>query len=270
MTKKTLSISAAVLVVIFAGVGYVYRDMIRDVIFEFQRPVVPEPMTKEQAANLLKNVGIVKPEAPLSPDQVVRKNSEVPVLPDEINLDVPFTPQAPFAVWDAFHDDACEEASVLMVGRFWKNLPILSPADADSELRALGKLEDKLFGQNKDTDSQDTARFMQEFYGFTNIGIRYNITIDDIKAEVGRGYPVIVPVDGRGPLNPYFRGNGPAYHMLVIKGYTKDGQFITNDPGTKRGQDYVYDEKYLFDKIHDFNNGDVLNGRRAMIVARPN
>lgn len=96
------------------------------------------------------------------------------------------------------------------------------------------------------------------------------MSVDDIKTEVGAGYPVILPLDGRGPLNPYFRGNGPDYHMLVVKGYTKDGKFITNDPGTKRGKDYVYDEQYLFDRIHDWNGGDVANGQKAMIIARPN
>lgn len=266
------SVSAvfAIAVIIFVGIGFVYRDTVRDLIFALQKPAIPEPMTKEQAKNILESAGLIKPEAP-SPvaDQVAEKEAAAVALPDEINLDVPFTPQAPFAVWDAFHEDGCEEASVLMVGRFWQDRKIESPADADKELLALGDLENKLFGQNKDTDAGETAKFMQDFYGFKNVAVRYNITLDDIRSEVGAGRPVILPLYGRN-LNPYFSNGGPLYHMLVVKGYTANGQFITNDPGTKRGKDYVYDGAYLMERIHDFNGGDVLSGKKVMIVAIPN
>jgi hypothetical protein len=268
--RFSVSAVVTIAVIIFAGIGFVYRDTIRDLVFALQKPAVPEPMTKEQAKNILQNAGILPPEAPApKTDQVAEKEAEALALPDEINLDVPFTPQAPFAVWDAFHEDGCEEASALMVGRFWQGKAIDSPADADQELLALGELEIKLFGQNKDTNAEQTAEFMQEFYGFKNVAVRYNITLDDIRAEVGAGRPVILPLYGR-ELNPYFSNGGPLYHMLVVKGYTAHGQFITNDPGTKRGEDYVYNGTYLMERIHDFNGGDVLNGKKVMIVAIPN
>jgi len=254
-----------VFIVLAVVLAYFNRSYIRDIIFEIQKPAVPRPLP---AISYQPSAISQQPSAVA--DQTVRKESQMPVLPDEINLDVPFTPQAPFAVWDFFHDNACEEAAVLMVGHFWQNLPIKSPADAERELYALRDLEEKIFGYSKDTTAEETARFMQEFYGFKKVEVRYNITIDDIKAEVGMGYPVILPLDGHGPLNPYFRGNGPDYHMLVVKGYTKDGKFVVNDPGTKRGKDYVYDEEYLYNAIHDWNGGDVANGQKAMIVAMPN
>ena len=39
--------------------------------------------------------------------------------------------------------------------------------------------------------------------------------------------------------------------MLVVIGYTDDG-FITNDPGTKRGEQYWYKTETLLDAIHDW------------------
>ena len=260
-TKIIVILIVAGLIVV--GGLYLNRGTVRDIIFEIQKPAVPKPaFGYRPTAN--------GQQTTAAAGQAAREQSPAPSSPDEINLDVPFTPQAPFGVWDAFHEDGCEEASVLMVGRFWQNRPIKSPEDADRELYALRDLEDKIFGYNKDTTAEETARLMQEFYGFKKVEVRYNMSVDDIKTEVGAGYPVILPLDGRGPLNPYFRGNGPDYHMLVVKGYTKDGKFITNDPGTKRGKDYVYDEQYLFDRIHDWNGGDVANGQKAMIIARPN
>ena len=54
--------------------------------------------------------------------------------------------------------------------------------------------------------------------------------------------------------------------MLVIKGYTKDGRFITNDPGTRRGANYLYDPNIVLNAIHYWNGGDVKNGKKAVIV----
>jgi hypothetical protein len=44
--------------------------------------------------------------------------------------------------------------------------------------------------------------------------------------------------------------------MLVIKGYdeTQD-QFITNDPGTKRGADYRYKTDILISALRDYPTG---------------
>jgi hypothetical protein len=277
MMRRRIKIFVFLVVLIFVSVIislYFFRSAIRDVLFELQKPAVPEPLPaiSDQPSAIGGEQKAGKSGEPLSAetaDKQVRKQSQSAPLPDQINLDVPFTPQAPLGVWDAFHEDACEEASALMVGRFWSGRPIVSAADAETELQAIGKKEIEIFGYNKDTNAEQTARFMQEFYGFKNVIVRYNISIDDIKSEVGVGRPVISPLYGRGPMNPYFRGDGPLYHMLVVKGYTKDGNFITNDPGTKRGKDYLYDEQYLFARIHDWNGGDVLNGQTVMIIVRP-
>ncbi len=54
--------------------------------------------------------------------------------------------------------------------------------------------------------------------------------------------------------------------MLVLRGYTKDGYVITNDPGTKRGAQYAYRWSVLLNAIHDWNGGDVENGEKVVIV----
>jgi hypothetical protein len=54
--------------------------------------------------------------------------------------------------------------------------------------------------------------------------------------------------------------------MLVVRGWTKEGMIITNDPGTKRGEGYLYEPDVLINAVHDWSGGDVENGRKAMIV----
>jgi len=54
--------------------------------------------------------------------------------------------------------------------------------------------------------------------------------------------------------------------MLLLKGYTSDGEFITNDPGTRNGRNYVYKQAVLMAAIHDWNGGDVMNGVPVVIV----
>jgi hypothetical protein len=57
--------------------------------------------------------------------------------------------------------------------------------------------------------------------------------------------------------------------MLVIKGYKADGSWITNDPGTHNGPDYVYPHDRLLNAIHDFKAGDMVDGDKVMVVVFP-
>lgn len=185
-------------------------------------------------------------------------------LPAEFNLAVPFTPQAPFAVWDEIHEDACEEASAMMIDAFYTNRNF-TPQSADDEINAIVNWELQTFGYWLDTTAEETARILREKYGYQNVRVVYDIDINDIKREVASGHPVILPAAGQLLGNIYFQQPGPLYHMLVVRGWTKEGMIITNDPGTKRGEGYLYDPDILINAVHDWNGGDVENGRKAMI-----
>lgn len=261
-------VGAAVLGAGFAA--YVYRLKIREFLLNREREELPLAMTYQAATN----TGAATKEATEKPVIVKQEIKAVelkpsPVLPEEVNLAVPFTVQAPFAVWDALHEDACEEASVLMVARYYRNQPIAGPQDADAEIYKLADWEDKNFGFNIDTSAELTARMLKEYYGFKNVAVKYDdqVSVDAVKSELALGRPVVVPNYGRALGNPFFRAPGPVYHMLVIKGYTKDGKFIVNDPGTKRGADFIYKQDTVMKAINDWDNEkSKLSGRRAMIV----
>lgn len=190
------------------------------------------------------------------------------VLPAEKNIKVPFTTQAPDANWDATHEQLCEEAAVLMVARYWQGRAIKDAADAESALQQIKQWEIDHLGFFEDTTTEEASRILSEFYGFRNVAVIKNPTMRDIKTEIAAGHPVIAPFAGRDLKNPNYKRPGPLYHMMVLKGYTKSGDIITNDPGTRKGADYVYDPETILNAMHDWNAGDVGSGQRIIIVVR--
>lgn len=189
--------------------------------------------------------------------------------PDKINLKVPFTSQAPYAVWDHKDEEACEETALLMVHRFHQKRGIEGPADARSAIDELIEGEKQVLGGVwESTTAEELAKVAGEFLGYSKVEVKYEPTIEDIKKAVAGGFPVIVPAAGRMLKNPNYKRPGPLYHALVIKGYTEK-EFITNDPGTRRGADYVYPYERVMGAIHDWNGGKVEEGRKVMIVVMP-
>ncbi len=141
---------------------------------------------------------------------------------------------------------------------------------ATKEILAMVAYQDKIFGYNIDTTTAETAQFAEKIYGLGVSEILENPTIDQIKERLNLGEPVIIPVAGQMLKNPYFTAPGPIYHMLVIRGYTKDGKFITNDPGTKHGASYLYTFETIMDAIHDWNPGaDITKGKRVILILHP-
>lgn len=208
---------------------------------------------------------------PSTAKQTASRSSEEPVtlatLPDELNLSVPFTSQAPFGTWDVTHEEYCEEASLLMAARYFSRETISSPADADQALRDIMAWENEHLGKFESTNAEETAQIGREYFQL-NVTISTNTSVEELKRALAEGALVLIPADGRALGNPYFRAPGPRYHMLVLKGYTIDGRLITNDPGTRRGADFLYDPDTLSKAIHDYNNGDVPHGTPLVLIVR--
>lgn len=187
---------------------------------------------------------------------------------------VPFTSQAPFANWDnAIFQQGCEEASILMA-MFWvEGKKLISPKDAESAIRAISSFERENYGEFRDTSAADTARVARDYFGYSNIDVKDNVDAADIKVELVRGNLVVVPVNGQKLGNPFYTPPGPIQHMLVIRGYdAAKREFITNDPGTKRGELFRYDEDILENALQDYETGykePIIKANKAMIVVRP-
>ncbi len=191
-------------------------------------------------------------------------------IPPEINLDIPFTIQSPDQIWDELHNEACEEASLIMVNAYYTgqtgNIPVSS---AMKSIVDITDYENTLFGYNKSTTIEQTAQIAKGFFHLNDIHIIHAPTVQGMKMLLAKGIPIIVPAAGRLLGNTHFRGAGPMYHMLVLKGYTRDGNFIVNDPGTRVGKDFVYSFDILMNAMHDYNENDILAGGKVILTVSP-
>jgi hypothetical protein len=162
---------------------------------------------------------------------------------------VPFTTQAPYGVWDKIHNEACEEASMVMAYAWAKNIN-LTQAVAEQEIQKLSAWGLEKYA-SYDTSAKDTAAMALANYGLKSKLIN-NPSPEEIKKELLQNRIVVMGMAGMKLQNPYFKSPGPVYHMFVITGYDKTG-FIVNDPGTKRGKDFHYSYQNIKDSAHDWN-----------------
>ncbi|HEY1074319.1 MAG TPA: C39 family peptidase, partial [Patescibacteria group bacterium] len=186
--------------------------------------------------------------------------SLTPVSLQRVNLDVPFTSQAPESNWDSVHEETCEEASLLMA-QWWAQgktgestegyMNRIPPAVAEASLQDLVTWQKQTFGYFEDTTATETLRVAQEKLGLKTARLLTDVTQESLKAELAAGNILLVPAAGQVLKNPYFKQPGPPYHMILVRGYNDTG-FITNDPGTRRGEGFVYSYENLLDSIHDW------------------
>lgn len=255
MMKKRDWIFVVIVVCVVIG-AFVYFDRVQ--ISDAARRLNREPLPKAIDYQKIETSSVSK-----------KQGSTIAAV---LNLAVPFTSQAPTADWGQPYQDACEEASVLMVREFYagNKSSTITSTTANKAILDLVALENKTLGYFIDTTVVETAQFAESMYGYAKSEIIENPTIDQIKMYLNQGNPVIVPAAGRLLKNPYFTAPGPVYHMLVIRGYTKDKKFIVNDPGTKRGKEYLYSFETVMNAMHDWNkNGDIVQGRKAILILHP-
>ena len=217
-------------------------------------------------------VDIIEEKISTSTEEVVDVAEEVEeegevVQASSINLDVPFTPQAPTADWDQPFQDACEEASFLMVDYYYQNQDLPDAERIEFVLSDMVGWQQETWQGHFNLSMEDLEDFITSTNGTYRIEIVEDLTIDKIKDYLSRGLPLIVPADGTKLANPFFRNGGPDYHMLVIKGYTED-KIITNDPGTSRGRDFIYTYENMLESIADWNKKESLatGPKRALIL----
>jgi hypothetical protein len=191
-----------------------------------------------------------------------------PELPKRTLLEVPFSPQAPFANWDdERQQDGCEEASLLMAAR-WAKGDTLALDEAEQEIFKMADYQNEKFGTFHDTSAADTKALAEEYFDLSNIDLHYDIGTEDIKKALAEGKLVLVPANGQKLNNKFFQQPGPERHFLVIRGYDEK-YFITNDPGTKHGEGFKYAHSTLLNAIRDYPTGyklPITTERKAMLV----
>jgi hypothetical protein len=175
-----------------------------------------------------------------------------------ILISVPFTSQAPLGGWkDQRQQDGCEEA-VAAMAMAW----VGSENNIDSKnwllrMIILSDFEKKKYGEYRDVSLHDIETWLfRDYFKYKKTEIKKIASAKDLIKELEVGKIILAPMDGRKLNNPNFTGLGPERHMILIRGYdyTKK-QFITNDPGTRKGELYRYDEKVILEAIRVYETG---------------
>ena len=245
--------------------AFLYWQRFNIIYWLTPRPALPTPVSYEQIQEL-EQTDKTPPKPAVSNQPTPANNNLLPdpvvIKSQDLNLKVPFQPQAPYADWSEPYAEACEEASLIMVAHYLSGIS-LTPETMKQEIDEQVAWQLQQWGGHFDLAAAQTAKLAQQFYSY-NFLIIQDLTADKIMEQLRLGRPVIIPAAGRELGNPYFRDPGPIYHMLVIKGFIND-QFITNDPGTKRGADYLYDQDVLMAAIHDWS-GAAPDGPKVGLV----
>lgn len=265
MRRQKMTISIAIVLVLFAAGVFSWRYTREKEPDATDPPIVVRPQEVQEAVSdeqvvIKKDVSL---DAPMPPDNKQKSNGIV--------QNVPFISQAPFGEWDnEVFQDGCEEASMIMA-MAWVRGESLTPEGGKRDIESITQFENKTFGAfTADMSPSDTARIMEAYYSYENAEVLQDVSIDDIKKLLDDGALVIAPMNGQMLGNPHFTPPGPLQHMLVIIGYdTKTKEFVTNDPGTKEGRGYRYDEDVLYRALREYPTGNhaTITGDRKTVIA---
>jgi len=193
--------------------------------------------------------------------------------PEVLQLAVPYINEAPEGKWVGPWKNACEEASITMVEKFYQGKNEVTVEEAKEFMMMLFEKQFKIWGSDRDADAERAVRIINDFTSYTAV-IKDNPTIEDIKKEIIEGHPVISLHYGKDLNNPNipFLATGSYYHMMVIIGFDDLTQeFITNDDGdTKTGAAHRYDYYLFLKSLHDFDfKSQKANGPARVIFTSP-
>lgn len=250
--KRSILIIA--LCILTAGIGLVIFDRRETNDQQQAMRDIQQPINNNQQAV---EKSLTTPEKPGERGAETSETEEVSTEDEKTILhDVPFTSQAPNGEWSVPEfQDGCEEASAIMANA-WVTGTMLSPASAKKELLDIAAFEKRAIGHSTDTSAADTKRLLlEQYFHLSHVELVEHFEKRDLIAALARGV-VIVPMNGRALGNPNFTLPGPLHHMVVVTGYDSEAhEFITNDPGTRKGAGYRYNEDIFFRAARDYPTG---------------
>lgn len=197
----------------------------------------------------------IEVDSPVNSRPDTQPINEAPNITETILLNVPFASQAPFGDWkDERQQDGCEEASVIMAMLWAKGQKGVTRDYALSKILDISDFEAKNYDTFHDTGAKETLdRIIKDYFKYENAEVKYDVAKEDLISELANGNLIIAPMNGKALKNPNFTDGGPERHMLVIKGYDPvKKEFITNDPGTRKGEGYRYGEDLFYAAMRDY------------------
>lgn len=208
-----------------------------------------------------------------SPTPTAPTPASEPAGISKIILKVPYVSEAPSGNFSGPWKNACEEASMTMVEKYYLGEKSVGIQEAEDFMAMLFDKEDVLYGSNKNTDAAQTAEIINGYSSY-NAVVTADPAIEEIKKELEQNRPVISLHRGFDLQNENitFLATGSSYHMMVIIGYDDETrEFVTNDPGDLKegaGRRYGYD--LFMASIHDYDySGNKADGPARVIFTYP-
>jgi hypothetical protein len=192
-------------------------------------------------------------------------------VPAKVQLAVPYISEVPDGRWYGSWKNACEEASIAMVDRYYVGVKKTTIAWQKAYMSNLFVIERKLWKSDANTDVDMTVRLINDNTSFSAYAFE-EPTVDDIKKELDAGRPVIAPIDGFKLANKNipFLASGSGYHMFVIIGYDEPQKaFIVNDNGDVKsgvGIRYAYDRVMSTMRDYSFKRNKTDGPARAIFT----
>ncbi|TSC63720.1 MAG: Uncharacterized protein G01um1014106_417 [Parcubacteria group bacterium Gr01-1014_106] len=154
-----------------------------------------------------------------------------------------------------------------MAERFFRGAS-LSLQEMDAEILRMVAFQKDRYGFYIDSNAEETARLARDFYPHLTVRVIYNPTVQDVREALGKKIPVVALVNGQKLGNPFYTPPGPDRHALIVKGVTGE-KFITNDPGTRRGADFVYPISTVMNALEDYDGGTPGTGKPVILLVTP-
>ncbi|MDP1629638.1 MAG: C39 family peptidase [bacterium] len=269
MRKKRLSIYAVIflglLVAAIFVIAWINRYDAGNQPFVYSEPDYPLPTPSPAFSS-----DQVFSPGPTPADQTP---SPGPAGKSKIILEVPYVSEAPSGNFSGPWKNACEEASITMVEKYYLDKKSAGIREAEDFMIMLFDKEDILYGSNKNTDAAQTAEIINGYSSYNAVVIT-DPAIEEIKKELEQNRPVISLHRGFDLQNENitFRPAGSSFHALVIIGYDDETQeFVTNDSGDrKEGAGYRYGYDLFMASLHDYNYPrDKADGPARVIFTSP-
>jgi len=176
--------------------------------------------------------------------------------PNKLILDVPYINEAPDGNFTGNWKNACEEASMTMVEKYYLGEKSVSIDKTKKSMQKLFDYQNKIYGSNVNSDAQRTKDIIDNNLNYTATIIE-NPSIEQIKKQIQEKKPVITFHYGFDLHNPNipFAVNGSYYHTMVVIGYDdKTKEFVTNDDGDqKNGANHRYGYDLFMNSLHDYD-----------------
>lgn len=189
-------------------------------------------------------------------------------MPATAQLPVPYVSQMPYGTLVKPWSVACEEASSIMADSYYRGIKTVTRDESVTAMQPLFHWENQIFGDNSDTNAEQTAEFVNAKLGFIAT-VKRDPTLDDIKRELSEGRPVMALVN-RFELYQDATRRIPhtSYHMIVVIGYDDTTEtFTVHDPARIKGREYGYAR--LMDALHDFDlvEREAIGGPVVLLTA---